>query len=264
MSFRSFAFAAACLAALTAPAFADTNITVLHVSENPAQKAVWEKIAADYNAAAQGRESPVQVSGERSLQGEAADDVAVQRPPRPVLQLGRRRHAGAGQGRLPQGHHRRCRAPSKPTMAPTAVDAFKVDGKVVGVPFEVGEVAFYYNKKLFEKAGVKAEDIKTWDDFLGAVKKLKAAGITPIVVGAGEKWPMHFYYSYLVMRIGGETRAGRREGRQGRRLQERDLRRGRQAPARTRRARAVPARLSLDQAHASRPACSATERPRWT
>jgi raffinose/stachyose/melibiose transport system substrate-binding protein len=36
------------------------------------------------------------------------------------------------------------------------------------------------------------------------VKKLKAAGITPIVVGAGEKWPMHFYYSYLVMRLGGE------------------------------------------------------------
>ena len=87
---------------------------------------------------------------------------------------------------------------------PAAVDAFKVDGKVVGVPFEMGEVAFYYNKKLFEKAGVKAEDIKTWDDFLAAVKKLKAAGITPIVVGAGEKWPMHFYYSYLVMRIGGE------------------------------------------------------------
>jgi len=36
------------------------------------------------------------------------------------------------------------------------------------------------------------------------VKALKAAGITPLVVGAGEKWPMHFYYSYLVMRIGGE------------------------------------------------------------
>ena len=90
-------------------------------------------------------------------------------------------------------------------VPPTAVDAFKVDGKAVGVPFEMGVVAFYYNKKLFEKAGVKAEDIKTWDDFLGAVKKIKAAGITPIVVGAGEKWPMHFYYSYLVMRIGGEN-----------------------------------------------------------
>jgi raffinose/stachyose/melibiose transport system substrate-binding protein len=37
------------------------------------------------------------------------------------------------------------------------------------------------------------------------VKKIKVAGITPIVVGAGEKWPIHFYYSYLVMRIGGAS-----------------------------------------------------------
>ena len=60
------------------------------------------------------------------------------------------------------------------------------------MPFDTGAVPIFYNKKLFDKAGVKAEDIKSWDDFLAAVKKLKAAGITPIVVGAGEKWPMHF------------------------------------------------------------------------
>ena len=91
---------------------------------------------------------------------------------------------------------------------PTAVDAIKVDGKAVDVPFDQGVVSFFYNKKLFEKAGVKAEDIKSWDDFLAAVKTLKAAGITPIS-RAGEKWPMHFYYSYLVMRIGGRARPGR-------------------------------------------------------
>ena len=65
--------------------------------------------------------------------------------------------------------------------------------------------AFYYNKDLFKKAGVNADAIKTWDDFLGAVKALKAAGITPIINGGGDKWPMHFYYSYLIMRIGGEN-----------------------------------------------------------
>ena len=52
-------------------------------------------------------------------------------------------------------------------MAPTAVDSIKVDGKAVGVPFDQGVVSFFYNKKLFEKAGVKAEDIKSWDDLLG-------------------------------------------------------------------------------------------------
>ena len=37
-----------------------------------------------------------------------------------------------------------------------------------------------------------------------AVKTLKAAGITPIVVGGADKWPMHFYWTYLAMRVGGK------------------------------------------------------------
>lgn len=51
---------------------------------------------------------------------------------------------------------------------------------------------------------MKAEDIKNWADFLGTVKKIKAAGIVPIAGGGGEKWPIHFYWSYLVMREGGQ------------------------------------------------------------
>lgn len=50
MKFRQLAILAAALTALSAPAYAETHITVLHVSENPAQKAVWNKIADDYNA----------------------------------------------------------------------------------------------------------------------------------------------------------------------------------------------------------------------
>src|SRR6202022_66186 len=49
----------------------------------------------------------------------------------------------------------------------------------------------------------RGASIKTWDDLLAAVKKLKAAGVTPMVMGGGEKWPMHFYWSYLLMRVGG-------------------------------------------------------------
>jgi raffinose/stachyose/melibiose transport system substrate-binding protein len=64
------------------------------------------------------------------------------------------------------------------------------------------------------------------------VKKVKEAGITPIIVGGGEKWPMHFYWSYLVMREGGaqaltNARAGTDGGfnneafvKAGQRLQE--------------------------------------------
>ncbi|ARO24031.1 ABC transporter substrate-binding protein [Rhizobium sp. S9] len=87
---------------------------------------------------------------------------------------------------------------------PASVDGLTFDGKTWAVPYKVGLVSFFYNKALFAKAGVKAEDIKTWTDFLAAVKKIKGAGIVPIAGGGGEKWPIHFYWSYLVMREGGQ------------------------------------------------------------
>jgi raffinose/stachyose/melibiose transport system substrate-binding protein len=60
------------------------------------------------------------------------------------------------------------------------------------------------NKELLGKAGVDAGSIKTWDDLLDAVRKLKAAGITPIAVGGADKWPVHFYWTHLAGRIGGK------------------------------------------------------------
>jgi raffinose/stachyose/melibiose transport system substrate-binding protein len=204
MHFRRFAIAAACVAALTAPALADKNVTLVHVSENAVQKAIWEQIAKDYNAAHPGVNVQVKYLENEAFKAKLPTMLQSE-DSRPDLFYSW--GGGVMQAQDKAGFLKDITkdvASWETELAPTAVDAFKVDGKVVGVPFEVGEVVFYYNKKLFEKAGVKAEDIKTWDDFLGAVKKLKAAGITPIVVGAGEKWPMHFYYSYLVMRIGGE------------------------------------------------------------
>jgi raffinose/stachyose/melibiose transport system substrate-binding protein len=216
MTFRQLAFLAACVTALSAPAYAETDITILHVNNNAAAIALWDKIAADYEK----EHSGVKVQF-KYLENEAfkaklptmlqSDDSR----PSAFYSWG----GGVMQAQDKAGFLQDISAEVSATeknLASTADDAFKVDGKVVGVPYEVGEVAFFYNKKLFEKAGVKAEDIKTWDDFLGAVKKLKAAGITPIVVGAGEKWPMHFYYSYLVMRIGGEhALADAKAGKEG-------------------------------------------------
>ena len=204
MKFAQLAFLAACAAALSAPAYAETHVTVLHVSDNAAQKAIWDQIANDYNAEHKGVKVEFKYLENEAFKAKLPTMLqADESRPDLFYSWG----GGVMQAQDKAGFLKDVTkdvAPWESELAPTAVDAFKVDGKVVGVPFEVGEVAFYYNKKLFEKAGVKAEEIKSWNDFLGAVKKLKAAGITPIVVGAGEKWPMHFYYSYLVMRIGGE------------------------------------------------------------
>jgi len=205
MKFRHLAFAAACVAAWSVPALAETNITILHVNEIAPAKALWDKIAADYNASHKGVTVQFKYLENEAFKAKLPTMLqsADSRPEAFYSWAGGVMEAQDKAGFL--ADITKGVADVESTMSQTAVDSFKVDGKVVGVPFEMGEVVFYYNKKLFAQAGVKAEDIKTWDDFLGAVKKLKAAGIAPIVVGAGEKWPMAFFYDYLVLRVGGET-----------------------------------------------------------
>ena len=83
-----------------------------------------------------------------------------------------------------------------------AVGLYQVDGAQYGVPFNAGMVGFWYNKELFEQAGIDAPPA-TWAELLEDVQTLKDAGITPIAVGAGDKWPAHFWYSYLMVRLGG-------------------------------------------------------------
>ncbi|BCJ68511.1 ABC transporter substrate-binding protein [Polymorphospora rubra] len=89
-------------------------------------------------------------------------------------------------------------------LLPVSVEPFTIDGKIYGIPFDVGMVGFWYNKDLFTRAGVTAVPA-TWTEFLAAVSRIKAAGITPIALAGKEKWPAHFYWSYLAMRIGGPT-----------------------------------------------------------
>jgi raffinose/stachyose/melibiose transport system substrate-binding protein len=85
-----------------------------------------------------------------------------------------------------------------------AVGLYQVDDVQYGIPFNLGMVGFWYNQDLFAEAGIDAPPA-TWDEFLEDVQALKDAGITPIAVGAGDKWPAHFYYSYLMIREGGQA-----------------------------------------------------------
>lgn len=88
-------------------------------------------------------------------------------------------------------------------MPDGGMKAFTYKGKIYGAPYQFSKIGFWYNKKMFAKAGINAGKIKTWDDFLATVTTLKNAGITPISIGGADKWPVHFYWSYLAMRIAG-------------------------------------------------------------
>ncbi len=87
-------------------------------------------------------------------------------------------------------------------LNPAAVELHQIDGAQYGVPYNAGVVGIWYNQDLFEEAGLDAP-ADTWEGLLEQVQTLKDAGITPIAVGAGDKWPAHFWYSYLMIRAGG-------------------------------------------------------------
>ena len=89
------------------------------------------------------------------------------------------------------------------TLKPSSIAGMTFDDQVWAAPVLNGVVSFFYNKELFDEAGVDGTSIETWDDFMGAVKTLKDAGITPIAGGGGDKWPIHFYWGYLAMREAG-------------------------------------------------------------
>lgn len=87
-------------------------------------------------------------------------------------------------------------------IAPGALAPYTVDGRVYGLPFNMGMVGFWYNRDLFEQAGI-TEEPETWEEFLDVVQQLKDAGITPIALGEADRWPGHFWWAYLATRSAG-------------------------------------------------------------
>lgn len=90
------------------------------------------------------------------------------------------------------------------TFSPGALGVYSYQGKNYGVPRDMGAVGFWYNKDLFTQAGI-TNPPATWTELLEDVKIFKAAGITPIALGEGDKWPGAFWWEYLAVRIGGKA-----------------------------------------------------------
>ena len=76
-----------------------------------------------------------------------------------------------------------------------------VDGKIYGIPVSKEVSYIYYNKDLFEQAGIEAPEVAyaTWDEFFEACDKLKEAGITPIGMDSADSgWLTNLWMSALI------------------------------------------------------------------
>jgi ABC-type glycerol-3-phosphate transport system substrate-binding protein len=94
-----------------------------------------------------------------------------------------------------------------------SVNEFKADNNfgvpegIYGVPIDITNIQFLYNKRMFREAGLDPEKPpRTWKEFIEVGKKLNAAGFQGLVSGFGEIWLLDCLSSIYAYNIMGEDK----------------------------------------------------------
>ncbi|ETX14288.1 ABC transporter substrate-binding protein [Roseivivax halodurans JCM 10272] len=184
-------------------AAAQTEISVLRVAINEEQEQYYEDIAQAFEAEHDGVDVNFEYIANEAyksklptlLQSDARPDIFYSWGGQTLVQQSEAGFLQDISGMLPEGF--------RETLPEAALEAYTVDGSLYGLPLYATEVVLWVNTTLTEQAGVDVDQIETWEDFLSAVQTLKDEGVTPIITGGQDKWPLHFYWSYLALREGG-------------------------------------------------------------
>lgn len=188
-----------------APVQAQTTIQYLHITNIPEQVELLTALAEEYEAANPGINIELPFLENEAFKAKLT--TLLQSPDAPDVF-----HSWGGGVFYEQAEAGVLRpiedvlsAEAKENQGTAGVAAFTgPDGHIYGVARDVAEVVLWYNKALFEQAGVDPASLETWDGFLAAVQKFKDAGITPFALGAKDRWPAHFWWSKLVVRLAGK------------------------------------------------------------
>jgi raffinose/stachyose/melibiose transport system substrate-binding protein len=173
-----------------------------HIANNDPLKTIWKNAANQYMAAHPNVKIKITVLENEAFKAKLTTNMQAGKPPDLFQSWG----GGTLKEQADAGLIKDITGPTKSwidTLNPAGVGLYKVDGKQYGIPYNLGLVGVWYNKKLFKKAGISGPPA-TWDDFLGDIQKLKSAGITPIAVGEKDKWPGMFWWANLSLRVAGK------------------------------------------------------------
>lgn len=86
----------------------------------------------------------------------------------------------------------------------SAVEPYKFEGGIYGIPMRINAKFMVYNKAMFEQYGVKPPT--TWDELLATCQTLKDAGVTPIAFGNEFPWASaHYVGDFNAKLVNGDT-----------------------------------------------------------
>ena len=192
--------------ATEAPAAAPVTVNWWHISTKDPGLSDWQKMANDYMAAHPNVKIEITVLENEAFKTKLTTVMQSGDPPDIFQSWG----GGTFNSQVNAGLLKDISADLNAdsawhdSFAPGALGVYSYQGKNYGVPWDMGMVGWWYNKALFKKAGIDAPPT-TWTELLDDVKKLQAAGITPISLGEGDKWPGMHIWSYLATRLCGQA-----------------------------------------------------------
>lgn len=189
------------------PVIEKVTVTWWHISTAEEHKAVWQKLADDYMALHPNVNIEITVLENEAFKTKLTTVMQSGEPPDIFQSWGggvMNEYAIAGLLKDITADLDADGGAWRNTFAPGALGVYAYKGQNYGVPWDMGMIGFWYNKELFAQAGIDAPPT-TWTELLDDVKALKAAGITPIALGEGDKWPGMHMWAYLVTRLGGKA-----------------------------------------------------------
>jgi len=182
----------------------DVTLTWWHNATSGPMPAVWEEVAAEFEAANPGVKVEQTGYQNEELQRTLIPNALAAGDPPDLFQVW---PGGEIRDQVANGYLMPLDDKIGDTISSVGatVGPWQVDGETYAVPFTFGIEGFWYNTDLFEQAGIDAPPT-TLDELKEDVGLLRDAGITPIAVGAGDKWPAaHWWYQFALHSCSPET-----------------------------------------------------------
>ncbi|WP_166866568.1 MULTISPECIES: extracellular solute-binding protein [unclassified Salinibacterium] len=182
----------------------DVTITWWHNATADPQKSMWEEVAKEFEEANPGVKVEVTGYQNEDLQRTLIPNALASGDAPDIFMVW---PGGEVRSQAAAGHLLDLTDVMSDTISEygATVKPWQSEGKQYAIPYTFGIEGIWYNKDQFAEAGI-TEVPETLPELEAANEKLRAAGFTPMAVGAGSLWPAgHWWYQFALAACSTET-----------------------------------------------------------
>jgi len=199
---RPFGLVLACLLAFAGEAAAGTLVINANTSD-PAPRAAWEAVVADFQRDNPGVEVKLNVYDHESYK-KAIRNWLTGASPDVVFWFAGNRMREFVLRKLFDDVSDLFTEGVRASVPRAGIDLISVDERQYGVPYSYYQIGLYFRRDLLDRAGVR-EAPGTWAELIETCRSLKAEGLEPFAIGSKDLWPTAAWFDYLNLRTNGHA-----------------------------------------------------------